>query len=52
MSLLRSDYRRSGVDVDGLRNPVNLWLAGGGEFHRKANRKIATPAEVNNKVIR
>ena len=46
MSLLRSVYRRPCVDVDGLRNPVNLWLAGGGKFHRKARRKIATPAEV------
>ena len=46
MSLLRSVYRRPCVDVDRLRNPVNLWLAGGGKFHRKARRKIATPAEV------
>jgi len=46
MSLLRSVYRRPCVDVDGLRNPVNLWLAGGGKFHCKARRKIATPAEV------
>ena len=46
MSLLRSVYRRPCVDVDGLRNPVNLWLAGGGKFHRKTRRKIATPAEV------
>ena len=46
MSLLRSVYRRPCVDVEGLRNPVNLWLAGGGKFHRKVRRKIATPAEV------
>lgn len=64
MSLLRSVYRRLCVDADGLRSPVNLWLAGGGKFHRKARRKIATPvevlprwragieAEVNNEVIR
>ena len=35
MSLLRSVYRRPCVDLDGLRNPVDLWLAGGGKFHRK-----------------
>ena len=29
-----------------MRNPVDLWLAGGGKFHRKARRKISTPAEV------
>ena len=34
------------VDYGGLRNPVNLWLAGGGTFHRKARRKISAPAEV------
>ena len=64
MSLLRSVYRRPCVDHDGLRNPVDLWLAGGGKFHRKARRKISAPAEVlpcwrngieaevNNQVIR
>lgn len=46
MSLLRSVYRRSCVDHDGLRNPVDLWLVGGGKFHRKARRKISAPAEV------
>ncbi|MCY4408644.1 MAG: tyrosine-type recombinase/integrase [Rhodospirillaceae bacterium] len=46
MSLLRSIYRRPCVDHDGLRNPVDLWLAGGGKFHRKARRKISAPAEV------
>ena len=30
----------------GLRNPVDLWLSGGGKFHRKARRKISAPAEV------
>ena len=44
--LLRSVYRRPRVDHDGLRNPVDLWLAGGGKFHRKARRKISAPAEV------
>ena len=46
MSLLRSVYRRPCVDHDGLRNPVDLWLAGGGRFHRKARRKISAPADV------
>ena len=46
MALLRSVYRRPCVDIDGLRNPVDLWLAGGGEYHRPRRRKISTPAEV------
>ncbi len=46
MSLLRSIYRRPCVDQEGLRNPVDLWLAGGGKFHRKARRKISAPSEV------
>ena len=43
---MRSVYRRPCVDIAGLRNPVDLWLAGGGKFHRKVRRKISTPAEV------
>ena len=43
---MRSVYRRPCVDLEGLRNPVDLWLAGGGKFHRKVRRKISTPAEV------
>ena len=46
MSLLRSVYRRPCVDLEGLRNPVDQWLAAGGRFHRKARRKISAPAEV------
>ena len=46
MSLMRSVYRRPCVDLDGLRNPVDLWLAAGGKFHRKLRRKISAPAEV------
>ena len=46
ISLLRSIYRRPCVDWNGLRNPVDLWIAGGGKFHRKTRRKISTPAEV------
>ena len=59
ISLLRSVYRRPCVDLDGLRNPVDLWLAGGGKFHRKVRRKISVlpcwragiEAEVNNPAI-
>ena len=46
VSLLRLVYRRPCVDHDGLRDPVDLKLAGGGKFHRKTRRKISTPAEV------
>ena len=46
LSLLRSVYRRSCVDFEGLANPVDLWLAGGGRFHHKPRRKIPPPAEV------
>ena len=46
VSLLRAIYRRPCVDHDGLRNPVDLWLAGGGKYHRNRRRKISTPAEV------
>ena len=63
ISLLRSVYRRSCVDHHGLGNPVDLWLAGGGKFHRKTRRKISPPevlpcwragieAEVHNSAIR
>ena len=46
ISLLRSVYRRPCVDHADLRNPVELWLAGGGRYHRPARRRIPTPAEV------
>ena len=46
ISLLSSIYRRPCVDFDGLRNAVDLWLAGGGKFHRNRRRKISTPEEV------
>ncbi len=46
MSFLRSVYRRPCVDHDGLRNPVEQWLAGGGRYHRKKRRRISAPAEV------
>ena len=46
MSMLRSIYRRPCVDHGELRNPVELWLAGGGKFHVKRRRRISSPAEV------
>ena len=46
MSFLRSVYRRPCVDHDGLRNPVEQWLAGGGRFNPRKRRKISAPAEV------
>ena len=45
-SLLRSVYRRPCVDHEKLRNPVELWLAGGGRYHRPVRRRIASPAEL------
>ena len=46
LSMLRSIYRRPCVDFEGLRNPVDLWLAAGGRFHRKRRRRISSPSEV------
>ena len=46
MSLLRSVYRRPCVDFDGLRNPVEQWLAAGGRYHRNVRRRISAPSEV------
>ena len=37
-SLLRSVYRRPCVDFEGLRKPVELWLAGGGRYNRTVRR--------------
>ena len=34
------------MDFEGLANPVDLWLAGGGRFHHKPRRNIPPPAEV------
>ena len=45
-SLLRSVYRRPCVDYETLRNPVELWLAGGGRYNRTVRRRIAPPAEL------
>ena len=45
IALLRSVYRRPCVDHETLRNPVDLWLAGGGRYHRPVRRRITTPAE-------
>ena len=46
LTLLRSVYRRPCVDLEGLHNPVDLWLAAGGRFHRRVRRRISAPAEV------
>ena len=46
ISLLRSIYRRPCVDFENLRNPVDLWRAGGGKYHRPKRRKISAPAKV------
>ena len=46
MSMLRSLYRRPCVDHEGLKNPVELWLAAGGAFHPHRRRKISSPSEV------
>ena len=46
LSMLRSIYRRPCVDHDGLKNPVELWLAAGGKFHRMRRRRISSPCEV------
>ncbi|MDE0447129.1 MAG: integrase arm-type DNA-binding domain-containing protein [Spirochaetaceae bacterium] len=45
ISLLRSVYRRACVDHEGLRNPVDLWLAAGGRFNPIVRRVISSPAE-------
>ena len=46
LSFLRSVYRRPCVDYEGLRNPVEQWLSGGGRYHRKRRKRISSPAEV------
>ena len=46
VSMLRSIYRRSSIDHEGLRNPVELWIAGGGRLNRKRRRRISSPVEV------
>ena len=46
MKMLRSVYRRPCVDHDGLRNPVDLWLAAGGKYHPHKRRRISAPSEV------
>ena len=46
ISLLRSVYRRPSVDFDGLRNPVESWLAAGRRYHPSVRRRISAPSEV------
>ena len=45
ISLLRSVYRRACVDHEGLRNPVDLWVAAGGRFNPIVRRVISSPSE-------
>ena len=63
IGLLRRVYRAPCADNEALRNPVELWQAGGGRFNKKGRRKIDPPADilpkwhkgfeaVQNKVIR
>ena len=46
VSMLRAIYRRSCIDHERLRNPVELWIAGGGRFNANVRRRISSPAEV------
>ena len=46
IKLLRSIYRSFCIDIEGLRNPVELWLAGGGRYHPKKWRRISSSGEV------
>ncbi len=46
MSLLRSVYRAPCAENEALRNPVDIWQAGGGRFHKKPRRKIDAPSEI------
>ena len=46
ISMLRSVYRRACVDHEGLRNPVEIWIAGGGRFNPNRRRRISAPSEV------
>ena len=46
IGLLRRIYRAPCVDNEALRNPVELWHAGGGRFNKKSRRKINPPAEI------
>ena len=46
VSMLRSIHRRSSIDHEGLRNPMELWIAGGGRLNRKRRRRISSPGEV------
>ena len=46
ISLLRSVFRRPVVDHPQIRNPVDLWLAGGGRYNPPVRRKIPDPAEL------
>ena len=46
IALLRSVYRAPCADNEALRNPVELWQAGGGRFNKRTRRKIDSPADI------
>ena len=46
IGLMRAVFRRSCREIEGLANPVDLWLASGGSFHRYARQEILSPAEL------
>lgn len=46
IAILHAIYRRSRIDHEGLRNPVELWITAGGRLNRKPRRRISSPAEV------
>jgi len=46
ISLLRSVYKAPCAENESLRNPVEVWLTGGGRLNPKKRRKIDTPVEI------
>ena len=46
IGLMRAVFGRPCRQIEGLANPVDLWLARGGSFHGHARRAILSPAEL------
>ena len=46
ISLVRAVFQCPCVDHEKLRNPVELWLAGGGRYDRGVRRRTSSPEEV------
>ena len=44
VSMLRSIYHRSSIDHEGLRNPVELWIAKGGRVSDSLHTELALDA--------